>query len=102
MELYKEAHKFAKRILCDFEHGESTEQATKQDIENADSRKKKNRISEEGSYVYAAYDNSERLLYVGETGKSIKRRFISDGTGAYKEKNKCWYEIMENVRFKKN
>lgn len=68
---------------------------TKQDIENADGRKLKNKISKTGSILYVVFDNSDKVLYVGETGKSIKRRFISDGHGSHKRKNSNWYNNME-------
>lgn len=75
--------------------------ATKSDIEQADGRTdKSNTISQQGSIVYIAYNN-ENVLYVGESSKSIKRRFISDGGGSHKEKNSNWYEDMTHVRFLK-
>lgn len=96
MNLCDKACQFSEQVLRDFEDAEI---ATKQQIEDADGRIGSNPISERGSYVYAAYDASDRLLYVGETGKSITNRFITDGSGAHKEKS--WYQSMANVKFKK-
>ena len=75
--------------------------ATKLEIEQADGRKNKtNIISQNGSIVYVAYADTT-VLYVGESSKSIKRRFISDGNGSHKQANKHWYEKMTHVKFLK-
>jgi len=72
--------------------------ATKEAIESADGRKdRSNAICQTASCVYIAY-SGEVVLYVGETSKSIKRRFISDGTGSHREA--CsWYSRMSHVRY---
>jgi hypothetical protein len=48
----------------------------------------------DGSFVYIAYEN-DNVLYVGETSKSIYRRFIGDGSGAHNKKD--WYNRMTHV-----
>lgn len=73
-------------------------QTTKEQIEESDSRIKKGPVGAPGSYVYAAYDGDGNLLYVGETGKSIKRRFTSDGNSSHK-RNADWYVDMRTVKF---
>ena len=96
MNLYDEACQFAKHAFCDFEGAEAV---TKEEVEAADGRRRSNPISQKGSYVYAAYDASGCLLYVGETEESIKDRFSGHGSGAHNRK--CWYGFMESVKFKK-
>lgn len=97
--LYEKACQFSRLVLCNFECDGATRTATKQNIEAADGRRKDNPISKKGSYVYAAYDAGGCLLYIGETGVSIKNRFITDGSGSHKE-TKIWYEYMETVKYK--
>lgn len=74
-------------------------EVTKEQIENADGRKDRNNpICKNSSCLYlACTDNS--ILYVGETSKSIKRRFISDGSGSHKNACKNWYPRMTKVKF---
>lgn len=75
--------------------------ASKLDIEKADGRKDKtNIISQNGSIVYVAYADTD-VLYVGESSKSIKRRFISDGSGSHQQANNLWYEKMTHIKFLK-
>jgi hypothetical protein len=70
---------------------------TKVEIEDADGREKQSSpICQNGSILYIAYEE-EVVLYVGETSKSIKRRFCSDGSGAHK--NRPWYQNMTYVKF---
>jgi predicted GIY-YIG superfamily endonuclease len=73
-------------------------EATKEAIESADGRKDRNNpICQMASCVYIAYSDDE-VLYVGETSKSIKRRFNSDGSGSHREA--CsWYLRMSHVRY---
>lgn len=74
-------------------------QVTKEEIENADGRRDgSNPICKKGSCLYVAY-SGDQVLYVGETSKSIKRRFISDGSGSHKEACAGWYEMMSHVQF---
>jgi len=72
---------------------------TKQDLEIADGRATNaNPACTAGSFIYVAYEN-EHVLYVGETSKSVKRRFIVDGSGSHKEKNPVWYERTTTIKF---
>lgn len=67
-------------------------------VENVDGRQERNHpIVIKGSYVYVAY-KGDLPLYVGETGKSIRNRFITDGFGSHRKKNK-WYWQVTRVRF---
>ena len=73
--------------------------ATKAEIENADGRKDRNDpICKTASCLYLAY-SGDQILYVGETSKSIKWRFISDGSGSHKQACSNWYAKMTHVRF---
>lgn len=73
-------------------------EATKEAIEAADGRKDpQNPICRTASCAYVAYSGA-RVLYVGETSKSIKRRFNSDGSGSHRDA--CsWYLDMTHVRY---
>jgi deoxyhypusine synthase len=95
---FNDIEKFSNKVLESF-NAESTN-VTKQEIEDADGRKERSAISDEGSVLYIAYEN-ENPLYVGETGKSIKKRFISNKSGSHKVKNATWYVRMTNVKFTK-
>lgn len=74
-------------------------EVTKKQVEIADGRKDKNNsICKTSSCLYLACEN-DHILYVGETSKSIKRRFISDGSGSHKSACKNWYPRMTTVKF---
>jgi len=71
--------------------------ATKQEILEADGRADRdNDISRCGSCIYIAYAGNE-VLYIGETSKSIKRRFVSDGSGAHQSKG--WFPDMTDIKY---
>lgn len=73
--------------------------ASKKELEEADGRKNRsNLISKTGSVFYVAYE-SDHVLYVGESSKSIKRRFITDGGGSHKEACSNWYTRMTHVNY---
>ncbi|WP_462180201.1 hypothetical protein [Pseudoalteromonas gelatinilytica] len=76
----------------------SCTKVTKQEIEDADGRKKSTSISKTGSYLYIVFEN-KTPLYVGETSESLKRRFISDTDGSHKKRNSIWYQRMTHVCF---
>ena len=95
---FNNVEKFSNEVLKNF--NTQSNNVKKQEIEDADGRKEKSAISAEGSMLYIAYEN-ENPLYVGETGESIKRRFISDGSGSHKVKNAIWYGRMTHVEFTK-
>ncbi|NOQ63981.1 MAG: hypothetical protein GQ582_05665 [Methyloprofundus sp.] len=91
-----DAEKFSSQVAQDFDS--LCNSATKQEIEDANGKIEPNIISNTGSLLYVAYENTTPL-YVGETGKSIKRRFISDTSGSHKVKNSDWYARMTHVKF---
>lgn len=84
--------------LCSMFDGKWIE-VTKSEIENSNARKNRDDpICETSSCLYVAYQN-DSVLYVGETSKSIRRRFIGDGSGCHRDKNAHWYDAMTKVRF---
>ena len=89
MTLHSAAIHFSQCVLADF--NKSCNSMTMEQIREADG-------SEDGSYIYAAYAN-DCMLYVGETKKSLKRRFFLDGSGAHK--CTCWYKKTTTVKYKK-
>jgi len=94
----KEAVERAAAALTQLLNGKWSE-ATKAAIEAADGRKdKQNTICKSASCLYVACAG-ERVLYVGETSKSIKRRFIVDGSGSHKEDCSIWYVQMTHVQY---
>jgi hypothetical protein len=94
----EEINIFAKKFIESISKEQWIE-VSKSDIENADGRKNKfNEISQNASVIYIAYEE-KNVLYVGESSKSIKRRFISDGSGSHKKKNNYWYKKMTHVKF---
>ena len=72
---------------------------TLEDLAKFDGRSKKPHTAcTSGSFIYIAYENNV-ALYVGETSKSIKRRFITDGSGSHKQKNSIWYARVTKISY---
>ena len=88
------------QLFLDF-FNKNSNQYLKAEIEKADGRKEKNIISQLGSFLYVVFDEKDTVLYVGETGTSLKNRFISDGGGSHKQKNKNWYSIFKYIKILK-
>ena len=75
-------------------------EVTKEQIESADGRRDRNNpICKKSSCLYLACADGDSILYVGETSVSIKRRFISDGSGSHKSACGNWYPRMTKVKF---
>jgi len=73
---------------------------TKEQIESADGRRdRSNPICKKASCLYLACSDDDSILYVGETSISIKRRFISDGSGSHRSACVNWYQRMSKVKF---
>jgi hypothetical protein len=53
-----------------------------------------------GSYIYFLYDSSGEIIYIGETGKSVKNRLYSDGSGAHC--NKEWFNKVVKLKYYNN
>ncbi|MGF3104083.1 GIY-YIG nuclease family protein [Rossellomorea sp. DUT-2] len=58
--------------------------------------------TKKGSFIYLLYDSHDRLLYVGETGTSIKKRLISDGSGAHRSTNPELYKQIKYIKYFKS
>jgi len=54
----------------------------------------------ENSYIYFLYNDNEEIIYIGETGKSIKRRLFNDGSGAHCSKG--WFVNVKKIKYYKN
>lgn len=88
---------FVQEVVTQFETDWSS--ITIQELEAADGRTKNaNPACTAGSFIYVSYEN-DHVLYVGETSKSVKRRFIVDGSGSHKEKNFTWYDRTSTIKF---
>lgn len=54
------------------------------------------RACKKGSSIYILYSGENIVLYVGETGESIKTRCFGDGSGAHKHKD--WFNRVLYVK----
>ncbi len=54
------------------------------------------RACKKGSSVYILYNFKNEVIYIGETGESIKSRCYGDGSGAHCHKK--WFENVKKVR----
>lgn len=83
---------------------EYEESLAKRVIEEVESSFKRVSIKDvkggEGSFIYCLYNENDELLYVGETGVSIKSRLTGDGSGAHNRKE--WYSQISYVKYIKN
>lgn len=66
-------------------------------LENSDGRRNPEKFNTEGMCLYVAYSSDDEPLYVGETSTSIKRRFITDGSGAHK--HQTWYDQCDYIKY---
>ena len=67
-------------------------------VEQSDGRRKDcHETSQKGSFVYLFYGYNDDLLYVGETGVSIKSRLTGDGNGAHNKKD--WYQEISYIKY---
>lgn len=55
--------------------------------------------AKKGSYIYLLYDSDDNLLYVGETGVSIRRRLTGDGSGSHQIKNNEMYRKIDTIKY---
>lgn len=70
-------------------------------IKTGDGRKKNaHETCKNGFFLYLFYDNNDKLLYVGETGDSIKKRIKGHGSGAHNKK--IWYNNISYVKYLKD
>mgnify|MGYP002266804549 CR=1 FL=1 len=67
-------------------------------VENSDGRKKEaHEACKAGSFIYLLYDINDALLYLGETGKSIRTRLTGDGSGSHNRKD--WYKDVAYIMY---
>lgn len=52
-----------------------------------------------GSVLYVLRDQKKRVLYVGESGESVKNRCFLDGSGAHNRKS--WFAKVNSVQYYK-
>lgn len=57
--------------------------------------------AKKGSFVYLLYDKNDKLLYVGETGTTIKNRLKADGSGAHFVKNRKMFDETSYIKYLK-
>ena len=53
-----------------------------------------------GSYIYFLFDDLDRIIYIGESGKSVKHRLFTDGSGSHCQKS--WFCDIEYLKYYKN
>ena len=53
------------------------------------------RACKSGASIYTLYSRNNEVLYVGETGKSIKTRCFGDGSGSHSKKE--WFHLVSYV-----
>ena len=67
-------------------------------ILNSDGRKPNSpEACKKGSFVYLFFDKDDQLLYVGETGTSVKSRVNGDGSGSHFIKD--WFHEVSTVKY---
>lgn len=67
---------------------------------NSDGRKKNGHEgTKKGSFIYLLYDQNDLLLYVGETGTTIKNRLKADGDGSHFKKSPEMYNEVSYVKY---
>lgn len=76
----------------------SLKQADIETVEKSDGRTKEgHEACKNGSFLYLLYTADDILLYVGETGESIKTRLTGDGSGSHN--NKEWYREVAYIKY---
>lgn len=70
-------------------------------IEQTDGRiKPAPEYCQSGSFIYYIYDKFNNIIYIGETGTSIKNRLFNHGLGAHKSKD--WFKYASYIRYFKD
>jgi len=52
------------------------------------------------SSIYFLYDDKDEIIYIGETGTSVKHRLYTDGSGSHCRKN--WFTKVNKLKYYKN
>lgn len=53
-----------------------------------------------GSAIYFLYNDQNEIIYIGETGTSVKHRLYTDGSGAHCRKD--WFTEVKRLRYYKD
>jgi len=70
----------------------------KEDVFNADGRKSNSHEgAKKGSFIYFLLDNNKEILYIGETGDSLKDRLKGHGNGAHDKKS--WFNQVKYIKY---
>lgn len=70
-------------------------------MKNSDGRKRDAPIyCKNGSFIYYAYDKLNNIIYIGESGESVRTRFFGDGSGSHYRKD--WFNEVSYVKYYKN
>lgn len=72
------------------------EEPIKKALEINGNNKEAPRACKSSSSVYVLYSASGEVLYVGETGKSVKTRCSGDGSGSYDKKH--WFSEVHYIK----
>ncbi|MGY0372307.1 GIY-YIG nuclease family protein [Clostridium sp. JNZ J1-5] len=70
-------------------------------ILNTDGRLKgASECCKKGSFIYFLYDKNNEIIYIGESGQTIKNRLYTDGSGSHC--NKEWFNEVKSLKYYKN
>lgn len=50
-----------------------------------------------GSFIYFLFNKNDDVIYIGESGQSVKNRLYTDGNGSHCQKD--WFKEVEYVRY---
>lgn len=82
-------------------HSQLSPQFVKENVKkiiNTDGRKRgAPKSCRKSSSVYILYSNTDEVLYVGETGTSIKNRLCGDGSGSHDKKS--WFSEVSYLQY---
>ena len=70
-------------------------------IRKSDGRKKGScECCKHGSYIYFLFDDLDKIIYIGESGQSVKHRLFTDGTGSHC--GKYWFSDVKYLKYYKD
>ena len=71
------------------------------EIKKSDGREKNSpECCKKSSSIYFLYNDKEEIIYIGETGASVKHRLFTDGSGSHDKKG--WISKVRKLRYYKN
>ena len=87
--------------ICDEIRKNLSEEVGIEEIKKSNRRGEKPPIySKKGSFIYYLYNEEDNIIYIGESGVSVKRRLFGDGSGAHCHKE--WFHEVKYVKYYKN